>query len=59
MTISPELNKETIDDILKYSSLDQEIIVYGRTPLMSMNYCLLGKTNKCYPSCGVRCKENK
>ena len=59
LTISPELNKETIDDILKYSCLDQEIIVYGRTPLMSMNYCLLGKTNKCYPSCGVRCKENK
>ena len=24
---------------------------------MNANYCLLGKTNKCYPTCGVRCKE--
>ena len=58
LTISPELDKSTIDDILNNSSVKQELIVYGRTPLMSMNYCLLGKTNKCYPTCGTQCKNN-
>lgn len=58
LTISPELDKTTIDTILSNSSVDQELIVYGRTPLMSMNYCLLGKTNKCYPTCGTQCKSN-
>lgn len=58
LTISPELDKTTIDDILDNSSVKQELIVYGRTPLMSMNYCLLGKTNKCYPTCGTQCKNN-
>ena len=58
LTISPELDKSTIDDILDNFSVEQELIVYGRTPLMSMNYCLLGKTNKCYPTCGTQCKNN-
>ena len=59
ITISPELNKETIDSILNYKpNLKREIIIYGRTPLMNANYCLLGCTNKCYPTCGVRCKED-
>ena len=58
LTISPELDKSTIDDILDNFSVKQELIVYGRTPLMSMNYCLLGKTNKCYPTCGTQCKNN-
>ena len=58
LTISPELDKSIINDILNNSSVEQELIVYGRTPLMSMNYCLLGKTNKCYPTCGTQCKNN-
>lgn len=58
LTISPELDKSTIDDILNNSNVEQELIVYGRTPLMSMNYCLLGKTNKCYPTCGTQCKNS-
>lgn len=58
LTISPELDKSTINNILNNSSVEQELIVYGRTPLMSMNYCLLGKTNKCYPTCGTQCKNN-
>lgn len=58
LTVSPELDKSTIDNILNNSSVEQELIVYGRTPLMSMNYCLLGKTNKCYPTCGTQCKSN-
>lgn len=59
LTISPELDETTINSITKNSNTQQELIVYGRTPLMSMNYCLLGKTNKCYPTCGVHCKDNK
>ena len=58
LTISPELNLDTINDICKYSSLPQELIVYGRTPLMNTNYCLLGKTNRCYPTCGKQCEAN-
>ncbi len=59
LTISPELDMTTIQNIIANSPCEQELIVYGRTPLMTMNYCLLGKTNKCYPTCGARCQEPK
>ena len=59
LTISPELDNLTIKGITNNSILSQELIVYGRTPLMNMNYCLLGKTNKCYPTCGMHCKDDK
>ena len=53
VTLSPELNKA---DLLAFSSnTNCELIVYGRTPLMNSNYCLLGKTNKCYNSCDQLC----
>ena len=36
------------------------MIVYGKAPLMNMNYCLLGKSNKCYPDCKTKClNKNK
>lgn len=59
LTISPELDETTINSITKNSNIEQELIVYGKTPLMTINYCLLGKTNKCYPTCGAHCKDNK
>lgn len=59
LTILPELDSQTIESIINSSNLTQELIVYGRTPLMNMNYCMLGKTNKCYPSCNQYCKEQK
>ena len=40
-TISPELDKSTINSLCDYSYLQKELIVYGRTPLINMNYCLL------------------
>ena len=55
-TISPELDKSTIDKFLEISN--QELICYGRTPLMNMNYCPLGKSNRCYPECKMRCNTN-
>ena len=59
ITISPELDKKTIDSILNVkSNSKREIIVYGNIPLMNANYCLLGCTNKCHPTCGMRCTEN-
>ena len=59
ITISPELDKKTILNIIDSSSIKKELIVYGNIPLMSSNYCLLGVTNKCYPTCGQNCNQNK
>ena len=58
ITLSPELNSSTINSICEHKVTDNELIVYGRTPLMTSNYCLLGSTNKCYPTCGSKCKED-
>ena len=57
-TISPELNREIIYDLSTCVDLPNELIVYGRTPLLNMNYCLLGETDKCYPTCKQRCITN-
>ena len=59
LTISPELDSLAIKGLTKNSLLKQELIVYGRTPLMNTNYCFLGKTNKCYPTCGSHCKDSQ
>lgn len=40
-TISPELDKKTIHSLCDYNYLEKELIVYGRIPLINMNYCLL------------------
>lgn len=54
-TISPELNREMIHNLCDCTCLPNELIVYGKTPLLNMNYCLLGETDKCYPTCKQRC----
>lgn len=69
-TISPESTKEIINRLCNFvenstisengtsglrTLLPAELIVYGKTPLMNMNYCPLGKTNKCYPTCTSKC----
>ena len=40
-TISPESNKEIVSNLCNYNYLQKELIVYGKTPLLNMNYCLL------------------
>ena len=55
ITISPELDESSIIDVSKYSSLPKELIVYGNIPVMTTNYCLLGKSNKCYSDCKHQC----
>ena len=56
-TISPESDKEIIDSLCKNTILPKELIVYGNTPLMNINYCLTGKSNKCYPNCTEMCNS--
>ncbi len=60
VTLSPELNKENLENINNKYFLSSECIVYGRLPLMTSRYCPLGKSNKCYPECSSKCKtQNK
>ena len=54
-TISPELDKNAILDFSEAINKDTEMIVYGNTPVMTMNYCPLGKSNKCYDNCERKC----
>lgn len=56
-TISPELDKATVDSLCNCNILDNELIVYGKVPVLNMNYCLLGETDKCYPTCKQRCNS--
>lgn len=39
-TISPESNKEIITNLCDNSCIQKELIVYGNTPLMNINYCV-------------------
>ena len=55
-TVSPELDKNSIIN-LHSQNIKKEMIVYGKIPLMNSNYCLLGKTNKCYPDCNTQCQN--
>lgn len=58
ITLSPELNESNLEEICKTSSINKELIVYGKTPVMTTGYCLLGKSNKCYPKCKSLCRNN-
>ena len=59
-TLSPELDKSTLINLCNYNYLEKELIVYGKAPVMNMNYCLLGETDKCFPKCSTKCiTDNK
>ena len=58
ITVSRELNKDGLEQLLMDTNIEKELIVYGNLPIMAINYCLLGKTNKCYPNCGINCMKN-
>lgn len=55
VTPSVELNRDVLKMLCANSSLPVELIAYGRTVLMNSSYCLLGKSNKCYPECDMKC----
>ncbi len=59
VTLSPELDKETLQNLASNSSLPTELTVYGRIPLMNIGYCFLGKANRCFPTCETLCKKSK
>lgn len=56
-TLSPELDESGMQSVCHTDLLKKEMIVYGKLPLMNMHYCLLGKTNQCYPTCQMRCRN--
>lgn len=56
-TPSVELEKFEINNLEK-NDLKSEIIVYGKTPVMTNNYCYLGKSNKCYLECNQKCNTS-
>lgn len=56
-TVAAELEKSSINDLLNSSPICSEMIVYGRLPLMTLHYCLLGQSNLCYKECTGKCKE--
>ena len=58
ITLSPELNLTEIQELIqnKNQAISLELIVYGNTPVMKMNYCVLGISNKCYPQCKMKCQ---
>ena len=58
VTISPELDQNSMRELCQKSSLKTELMVYGRLPVMTSGYCLLGKSNKCYPECKMMCKNS-
>lgn len=57
ITPSVELNTKDLSQIVSLKNLNTEIIVYGNTPVMTSNYCVLGHSNKCISSCGLKCSS--
>lgn len=53
--LSPELDKDTLQELSSHSPIPTEAMVYGRVPVMNTGYCFLGKSNKCYPTCTRQC----
>ena len=57
ITLSPELSEFDIQNLISKADCKIETIVYGKTPVMTNNYCYLGKTNKCYHECDRKCQK--
>ncbi len=56
-TSSVELEKDEINNLNRNANLSQEVIVYGKIPVMTNAYCYLGKSNKCYKECDRKCEK--
>ena len=57
VTPSIELNSCILCNLISKSCLPIELIAYGRAIVMNTSYCFLGKTNKCYPECQMKCSN--
>lgn len=58
ITLSPELEKFEINDVISRLNNESEIIVYGKLPVMTNQYCYLGKSNACHDKCDKKCLED-
>lgn len=58
ITLSPELDKSSLQELANNSCMPVELLVYGKLPVMNIGYCLLGSSNKCYPTCKMLCRTN-
>ncbi len=47
VTLSPELNLREIEELLRYTNAETEVIAYGRMPLMVMKNCPVNAQGKC------------
>ena len=56
ITLSPELDKYSLSSIT--SRAKTEAIIYGNTPVMTTNYCLLSKSNNCLQKCNNNCNNH-
>lgn len=59
VTLSPELTKVEWNTLCNIDSFPKEVIVYGRLPVMTSAYCFLGKSNKCFPECTAKCRDDE
>ncbi len=57
VTVSPELNQQECKTLCANASMETELLVYGNYPIMHLGYCLLGKSNHCYPTCDMKCQH--
>ena len=58
ITYSPETSSLENNELYDGHNMKTELIVYGKIPVMTNNYCYLGKSNKCYESCPRLCSKN-
>lgn len=49
ITMSPELDKNEINNFA--GDIEKELVIYGRTCLMTSKYCPIGKNGKCGRAC--------
>ena len=47
VTLSPELNLREIEELLRYTNAETEVIAYGSLPLMVMKNCPVNAQGKC------------
>ena len=59
VTISPELDQASLSLLCSNTFNKTELIVYGKTPVMTTNYCVLGRSNKCFKDCKKYCNSDK
>ena len=53
IALSPELDKLTLNSF--NSTIKTEALVYGNTPVMTTNYCLISGSNFCLEKCKSNC----